>query len=90
MLRRCMAYACAPMHVCASYHLLLPASGQMLPPLHGVQIAASVSSHMQELSDLTHSIKYEVVATPTREALTAAWKAWIEEAGEEDRGGTPP
>jgi hypothetical protein len=37
---------------------------------------------MQELPDLTAAIKYEILDDGSREALTAAWKSWIEEAGE--------
>lgn len=37
---------------------------------------------MQELPDLTASIKYYITDDASREALTAAWKSWIEEAGE--------
>lgn len=46
-----------------------------------LQISASVSNHLMELPDLTASVSYEVVESGTREALTAVWKAWVEEAG---------
>lgn len=34
-----------------------------------------------ELPDLTASVSYELVESGTRDALTAVWKAWVEEAG---------
>jgi hypothetical protein len=37
---------------------------------------------MQELPDLTHSVKYEVVETASKEALTAKWQEWVQQAGE--------
>ena len=47
-----------------------------------VQVSTSVAAHMQDLPDLTHAIKYHIVEDTSREALTAAWKSWVEEAGE--------
>lgn len=44
------------------------------------KIAVSISSHIQELPDLTHSVRYEVVASATREDLTAKWQEWIQAA----------
>ncbi|KAG2493944.1 hypothetical protein HYH03_007874 [Edaphochlamys debaryana] len=43
---------------------------------------------MQELPDLTAAVKYNIVDDSSREGLTAAWKAWIEEAVSE--GGVIP
>lgn len=37
---------------------------------------------MQALPDLTQAVRCEVIADGSREALTAAWKAWMEEASE--------
>jgi hypothetical protein len=41
---------------------------------------------MNELPDLTQSVKFCNVADTSREALVAVWKAWIQEAGERKRG----
>jgi hypothetical protein len=41
----------------------------------------TVSNHLRDLPQLTHSVKYEVITAATRDALTAAWKAWVEETG---------
>ena len=35
---------------------------------------------MTDLPDLTAAVRFEAVADATREALTSAWKAWVEEA----------
>lgn len=48
------------------------------------KLAGSISTHMQELPDLTFAVKVDVVPSGTREELTAQWKAWIEEAMEEN------
>jgi len=40
-----------------------------------------VASHVLELPDLTHAVRVTVIPAGTREALTEAWKAWVEEAG---------
>lgn len=48
------------------------------------KLAASISTHMQELPDLTFAVKVDVVPSGTREDLTAQWKAWIEEAMDEN------
>jgi hypothetical protein len=37
---------------------------------------------MQALPELTHSVRCEVIADGSRDALTAAWKAWMEQASE--------
>jgi len=50
------------------------------------QVSASVSSHMQELPDLTKAVRFELVPSATREALTDAWKAWVQEASERPAG----
>lgn len=46
-----------------------------------MQIAVSVASHIQDLPELTDSVRYEVVENATREALTAKWQEWIQAAG---------
>lgn len=53
------------------------------------KLAASISTHMQELPDLTFAVKASEVASGTREELTTRWKAWVEEAMEES-GNIPP
>jgi hypothetical protein len=60
-----------------------PGSAAPRPP----QINLSVSTHMNDLPDLTDSIRYQVIESGTREDLTAAWKAWVEEAGAPRAGG---
>jgi hypothetical protein len=53
------------------------------PPYpHPPQVNASVANHMQALPELTHSVRFEVIADGSRDALTAAWKAWMEQASE--------
>ncbi|PON51130.1 Monothiol glutaredoxin-related [Parasponia andersonii] len=42
-------------------------------------IAASVLAHRKSVSELCHSVKVGVVDEPDREALTQAWKSWMEE-----------
>ncbi len=46
-----------------------------------LQIAVSIASHLQELRDLTHAARYEVVENPSREDLTAKWQEWVQAAG---------
>ncbi|EFJ50384.1 CGFS type glutaredoxin 6 [Volvox carteri f. nagariensis] len=53
------------------------------------KVSASVAAHMQELPDLTASIKYDIVEDASREGLTSAWKSWVEEAVTET-GNIPP
>ncbi|KAG2430785.1 hypothetical protein HYH02_013624 [Chlamydomonas schloesseri] len=53
------------------------------------KVSASVATHMQELPDLTGAIKYNIVDDASREGLTAAWKAWVEETVAES-GTIPP
>ncbi|GFR48204.1 hypothetical protein Agub_g10062 [Astrephomene gubernaculifera] len=53
------------------------------------KVANSVAAHMQELPDLTAAVKYSIVDDATREGLTSAWKAWVEEAVAET-GDIPP
>ncbi|GIL85279.1 hypothetical protein Vretimale_10753 [Volvox reticuliferus] len=53
------------------------------------KVSASVAAHMQELPDLTGSIKYDIIEDTTREGLTSAWKSWVEEALAET-GSIPP
>lgn len=47
-----------------------------------MQIAVSVASHIQELGGLTHSVRYEVVESASREDLTAKWQEWVQAAGD--------
>jgi hypothetical protein len=47
------------------------------------QVNASVAAHMQSLPDLTAAVRFEVVEGGSKEALTATWKAWMEEASEQ-------
>ncbi|PON92213.1 Monothiol glutaredoxin-related [Trema orientale] len=42
-------------------------------------IAASVLAHRKSVPELCHSVKVGVVDEPDREALTQAWKSWMEE-----------
>ncbi|KAJ1396186.1 Thioredoxin-like superfamily [Sesbania bispinosa] len=42
-------------------------------------IAASVSSHWKSVPELCSSVKFGIVDEPDREALTQAWKSWMEE-----------
>ncbi|XP_058729104.1 bifunctional monothiol glutaredoxin-S16, chloroplastic [Vicia villosa] len=42
-------------------------------------IAATVSAHRKSLPELCGSVKVGVVDEPQREALTQAWKSWMEE-----------
>jgi len=53
----------------------------------GRQIAVSLANHARDLPDLAHAVRYAVVPDATRDNLTAAWKAWIEQAGAR---GLPP
>ena len=47
----------------------------------GAQIAVSLANHARDLPDVAHAVKYAVVPDATKDNLTAAWKAWIEQAG---------
>lgn len=38
---------------------------------------------MQELPDLTAAVKFMPVADASKDNLIAAWKSWVEQAGEE-------
>lgn len=40
-----------------------------------------MANHLQDLPELTKAAKVVPVANPTKEALTAAWKEWVEQAG---------
>eukprot|EP00195_Chlamydomonas_chlamydogama_P006123 CAMPEP_0202889656 /NCGR_PEP_ID=MMETSP1392-20130828/255_1 /ASSEMBLY_ACC=CAM_ASM_000868 /TAXON_ID=225041 /ORGANISM="Chlamydomonas chlamydogama, Strain SAG 11-48b" /LENGTH=281 /DNA_ID=CAMNT_0049573039 /DNA_START=49 /DNA_END=894 /DNA_ORIENTATION=+ len=53
------------------------------------KVDASVANHLQEVPDLTHEVKFATVLDASRESLTAAWKAWVEEAVE-STGTVPP
>lgn len=46
-----------------------------------LQIAVSLANHARDLPELAHSVKYAPVPDATRDNLTAAWKAWVEQAG---------
>lgn len=65
----------------ASGWVLRPARDLVLHRLRP-QIAVSVATHRQELPELTAAVKYDAVPEGTKEALTAAWKSWVEEASE--------
>lgn len=53
------------------------------------RIALSVATHVDELPELTRSVRFSVVSNPTKEALTGAWKEWVQEAVNES-GTIPP
>lgn len=46
-----------------------------------LQINVTVSNHLRDIPEFTGSwsVKYEVLPDASREQLTAAWKAWMEE-----------
>lgn len=47
-----------------------------------VQLNVTVANHLRDLPELTGSIKYDVITEGSRDALTGAWKAWMEETCE--------
>jgi hypothetical protein len=47
-----------------------------------LQLNVTVSNHLRELPELTSSIRFEVITDATRDALTGAWKTWMEETRE--------
>lgn len=53
------------------------------------KINVTVSNHLRDVPELTSSIKYEVLPDASRDALTGAWKAWMEETLSES-GAVPP
>jgi len=53
------------------------------------KLNVTVSNHLRDLPELTNSIKYEVITDATRDALTGAWKVWMEETLG-DSGDIPP
>jgi Grx4 family monothiol glutaredoxin len=53
------------------------------------RLAASVAGHSADLPDLAKAVRLAAVPAGTREALTAAWKLWVEQAVEEG-GRVPP
>eukprot|EP00877_Chromochloris_zofingiensis_P014725 jgi/Chrzof1/9506/Cz04g05200.t1 len=53
------------------------------------KVNLSVSAHMQQLPDDVAAIKFDLVSDASREGLTDAWKAWVQEAME-DTGKIPP
>ena len=46
------------------------------------QVAASLATHAQELPELAHAAKTLVLDNASKDSLTAAWKAWVQAAGE--------
>ncbi len=46
-----------------------------------MQIAVSLANHARDLPELAHAVKYAPVPDATRDNLTSAWKAWVEQAG---------
>lgn len=53
------------------------------------RLAASVAGHSADLPDLAKGVRFAAVPAGTREALTGAWKMWVEQAVEEG-GAVPP
>ncbi|KAK9820835.1 hypothetical protein WJX81_001306 [Elliptochloris bilobata] len=53
------------------------------------KIAVSLANHARDLPELAHAVKYAAVSDATRDNLTAAWKAWVEQAVDES-GQVPP
>jgi Grx4 family monothiol glutaredoxin len=53
------------------------------------RLAASVAGHSNDLPDLAKGVRFAPVPSGTREALTGAWKMWVEQAVEE-LGAVPP
>jgi hydrogenase maturation factor len=43
-------------------------------------ISLSIAEHAKALGDRVHSVKVGVVQNATKEALTDAWKAWLQTA----------
>jgi hypothetical protein len=48
-----------------------------------LQMNVTAANHLRDVPELTSSIRYEVLPDADRDELTGAWKAWMEEAGEE-------
>lgn len=44
------------------------------------KVAASVATHAQTVPELTHEVKAASLPIASKELLTAAWKAWLQEA----------
>lgn len=42
----------------------------------------SIAYHSRELPDLAQQVKFLEVPEGTKDALTEAWKEWLEETGE--------
>eukprot|EP00882_Tetradesmus_deserticola_P003892 GHRQ01004116.1.p1 GENE.GHRQ01004116.1~~GHRQ01004116.1.p1 ORF type:complete len:270 (+),score=88.33 GHRQ01004116.1:208-1017(+) len=53
------------------------------------KINVTVSNHLRDVPESTAAVRYEVLPDASRDALTGAWKAWMEEALA-DTGGIPP
>lgn len=53
-----------------------------------LQLNVTVSNHLRDLPELTNSVKFEVITDATRDALTGAWKTWMEETRESAVGCT--
>eukprot|EP00879_Flechtneria_rotunda_P008671 GHRR01009084.1.p1 GENE.GHRR01009084.1~~GHRR01009084.1.p1 ORF type:complete len:268 (+),score=84.85 GHRR01009084.1:304-1107(+) len=53
------------------------------------KINVSVCNHLRDVPESTSSVRYEVLPDASRDSLTGAWKAWMEEALAET-GSIPP
>ncbi|KAF8058886.1 GRXS16 [Scenedesmus sp. PABB004] len=53
------------------------------------KINVTISNHLRDVPELTKAVKFELMPDAGREQMTAAWKAWMEEALAET-GGVPP
>lgn len=73
--------------LCCATCCALPGQLSSSVALWPVQLNVTVSNHLRDLPELTSSIKYEVVTDATREALTGAWKIWMEETREQQGEG---
>jgi len=43
------------------------------------KVSLSITNHVNDLPDLTHAVKVDLMPDATREALTEGWKQWMEE-----------
>ena len=46
-----------------------------------LQLIVSIVTHKQNLPELVQAVKFVAMKTASREALTEAWKAWMQTAG---------
>ncbi|KAF6254959.1 CGFS type glutaredoxin [Scenedesmus sp. NREL 46B-D3] len=53
------------------------------------KINVTVSNHLRDVPESTAAVRYELLPDASRDALTGAWKAWMEEALAAT-GGIPP